>query len=361
MSFERASELIEVPWKPEAPKVAANELMKPTRTSTADEELLERMYVLSASEALDKLKTVTDVPPHIKLYIKLLSDDYEKYSKPGFELVPDAHELVTLTSEGRQKAIAEIRESTKNTPLFPAIEAAWRVSSNIVDIAEGRLDFLKLLLPDLLLPRFHEWANDRTELGPLFSTLAKSKPGLKVLEIGSGFGGTTTRALKGFKSEEGKGYDSYTWTDINPMFVKTAEQRFAANEAMDFRLLDIGKDPKEQGFEEGAYDLILASNVLHAVPRLDDTLEYTRKLLKPDGVLFLQEMCPPGKYLDFIVALHPVWWIGVQDARPNGARISVDEWETRLRKAGFSGIDALVLDNRPPWYYNANMLTRPSA
>ncbi|KFA66821.1 hypothetical protein S40285_06833 [Stachybotrys chlorohalonatus IBT 40285] len=360
MSIERATELVQVPWDASGSKVVAKELLKPTRTSTDDEQLLERAYVLLASEALDKLQSVTDVPPHIKLYIKLLSDDYEQYSKPGFKLVPDSHELVALSSEQRQEIIAEIREQTKTTPLFPAVEAAWRVSSNIVDIVEGRVDFLQLLLPDFLLPRFHEWANDRTELGPFFAALSKNRPELKVLEIGSGFGGTTTRAINGFKSESGKGYSTYTWTDINPFFLKTAEQRFAATENIDFRPLDIGKNPTEQGFENGTYDLILASNVLHAVPNITETLEYTRSLLKPDGVLFLQEMCPPGRYLDFIVALHPVWWIGVEDSRPNGARISVEEWESRLLKAGFTGLDTLVLDNQPPWYYNANIITRPA-
>lgn len=87
----------------EAPKVVAYILMQFTRTSPDDEELLERMYVLAMSKVLDKLESVNQVPPHIKLYTKLLYDDHQRYSKPGCVLVPDSHELVTLSSEGSSK------------------------------------------------------------------------------------------------------------------------------------------------------------------------------------------------------------------------------------------------------------------
>lgn len=57
-------------------------------------------------------------------------------------------------------------------------------------------------------------------------------------------------------------------------------------------MLDITKDPIEQGFEAKSYDLIIASNVLHATPIIHDTLVNVRKLLAPRGYLFLQELCP---------------------------------------------------------------------
>ncbi|KFA77853.1 hypothetical protein S40288_09766 [Stachybotrys chartarum IBT 40288] len=187
------------------------------------------------------------------------------------------------------------------------------------------------------------------------------------LEIGGGFGGTTTRAINGFRSEAGKGYSSYTWTDIHPLFIKTAGQRFGTAESFDFRSLDIGKNPAEQGFENGTYDVILELTILkpdlHAVPDLGKTLEYTKALLKPDGVLFLQEMCPPGRYLDFIVVnaprpdltdtcyplsrpSTPSGGLALRTPAPNGARVSVEEWESRLLKAGFTKHHSLICASR---------------
>lgn len=39
--------------------------------------------------------------------------------------------------------------------------------------------------------------------------------------------------------------------------------------------------------------------------------------------------------------------------------MSPDEWDRRLRQAGFEGLHAVGFDNKPPYYYNANMLARP--
>ena len=43
----------------------------------------------------------------------------------------------------------------------------------------------------------------------------------------------------------------------------------------------IEEDPVTQGFEEGGYDMIVASNVLHATRSIGKTLQNARKLLKP--------------------------------------------------------------------------------
>lgn len=51
---------------------------------------------------------------------------------------------------------------------------------------------------------------------------------------------------------------------------------------MKFAKLNIEEDPLTQGpFEEGAYDLIVASNVLYATRFIQETLTNTKKLLKP--------------------------------------------------------------------------------
>lgn len=43
--------------------------------------------------------------------------------------------------------------------------------------------------------------------------------------------------------------------------------------------------------------LLTVSQVLHATPTLHQTLLNTRKLLKPGGYLFLQELCPGAPLL----------------------------------------------------------------
>lgn len=58
---------------------------------------------------------------------------------------------------------------------------------------------------------------------------------------------------------------AYTYTDISSGFFERARDKFGRWAGqMDFKTLDISRDPAEQGFAAGEYDLILASIVLHA-------------------------------------------------------------------------------------------------
>jgi len=50
---------------------------------------------------------------------------------------------------------------------------------------------------------------------------------------------------------------------------------------MTFARLDIEKDPTQQGFGGGAYDLVIDGNVLHATRSIVTSLMNARKLLEP--------------------------------------------------------------------------------
>jgi ubiquinone/menaquinone biosynthesis C-methylase UbiE len=57
-----------------------------------------------------------------------------------------------------------------------------------------------------------------------------------------------------------------------------------------YKKLDVEQDISEQGFVEHSYDVIVASNVLHATQSLEATLKNTRRLLKPGGSLIILEI-----------------------------------------------------------------------
>lgn len=110
--------------------------------------------------------------------------------------------------------------------------------------------------------------------------------------------------------------------------------------------MDISKDPLEQGFEPETYDLIIASNVIHATETLSITLKNVRKLLNPRGRFFLQEHTPSvAKMVNFIMGPLPGWWLGEADQRPTEPIVSPERWDLELRRAGFSGIECLVHDD----------------
>jgi len=155
--------------------------------------------------------------------------------------------------------------------------------------------------------------------------------------------------------------DSYT--DISSGFFGTAQQRFAAYQGLEYKVLDIGKDPAEQGFEVGTYDLIIASNVIHATPELHTTLKNVRKLLQPNGRFFLQELLPSSpQFMHLIMGVLPGWWLGEADGRPNEPIVSIARWTEELKGAGFAGIEAAVFDDeREGFHICANIIARPAA
>lgn len=148
---------------------------------------------------------------------------------------------------------------------------------------------------------------------------------------------------------------SYTYTDISlGFFGKAAEMFKEFSDKMTFRVFDAEKAPASQGYEQYSYDVVIASNVLHATESLHTTLVNTRKLLKPGGYLFLLEVTD-NEPIRTNFALGPIsgWWLGVNDGRKWAPTITPGQWHTALRKAGFGGVDAVTPEiDRVTWPFS---------
>lgn len=197
--------------------------------------------------------------------------------------------------------------------------------------------------------------------GGFFAAAGHSYPNLRILEIGAGTGGTSAIALRNLVSSYGEPlYSKYSYTDISPGFFPTAKERFKDYPNIQYQILDITRDPLGQGFEEGSYDLILAANVLHATPNLVTTLKNVRKLLSPNGRLFLQELNPgSAQFIDLIMGGLRDWWLGEDDGRVDKPYVGIERWDRDLREAGFSGVEGVVFDDKPPNIL-ANIVARPA-
>ena len=148
---------------------------------------------------------------------------------------------------------------------------------------------------------------------------------------------------------------SYTYTDISVgFFTKAAEVFKAYSDKIMFKVLDVEKAPEAQGYKPYSYDIIIASNVLHATGSLQKTLNHTRQLLKPGGYLMLLEITnnDPIRCSTIMGGL-PGWWLGVDDGRKYAPTATPGEWHSALRKAGFGGIDAITpkIDG-PAWPFS---------
>ncbi|KAH8701279.1 hypothetical protein GQ44DRAFT_764593 [Phaeosphaeriaceae sp. PMI808] len=117
---------------------------------------------------------------------------------------------------------------------------------------------------------------------------------------------------------------------------------------MTFKVCDIEKDPIDEGYVEGAYDVIVAANVLHATRNLADTMRHVRLLLKPGGYLVVMEITGDLLRLGYLMGALPGWWLGPRDGdegRQWAPGIDPIEWDTLLRRTSFSGVDQIVSDS----------------
>lgn len=164
--------------------------------------------------------------------------------------------------------------------------------------------------------------------------------GADTAKPGAGTGGATKSVLESLNGN----FSSYTYTDISAGFFEKAAALFKAySRKMIFKVFDVEKAPAEQGYEECSYDLIIASNVLHATKTMQNTMENTRRLLKPGGYLMLFELTNNGPIrIANMTAGLSGWWVGVGDGRRYAPTISATSWNSVLRKTGFSGIDAIT-------------------
>jgi hybrid polyketide synthase/nonribosomal peptide synthetase ACE1 len=114
---------------------------------------------------------------------------------------------------------------------------------------------------------------------------------------------------------------------------------------MIFKSFDVERTPASQGFEEHTYDMIIASNVLHATKSLQTTLENTRRLLKPGGYLLMLEITNNGpiRFASMTSGL-PGWWVGIDDGRVYTPTVSAPVWDRVLKSSGFSGTDTTIAD-----------------
>ncbi|WP_237708014.1 SDR family NAD(P)-dependent oxidoreductase [Bacillus spizizenii] len=160
---------------------------------------------------------------------------------------------------------------------------------------------------------------------------------VRILEIGAGTGGSTAEVLKRIQPYHDS-IDEYAYTDISKLFLLFAEKYFGDwKNRITYRMFDVTKPVVEQGIDPGGYDVVIASNVLHATPVLRETLRNTKALLKKNGLLLLIETTTHTLFNHLTFGLLDGWWLYEDEAWriPGSPLVTVDQWERVLASEGF--------------------------
>nr|WP_243146694.1 SDR family NAD(P)-dependent oxidoreductase [Scytonema sp. UIC 10036] len=162
---------------------------------------------------------------------------------------------------------------------------------------------------------------------------------IKILEVGAGTGSTSTMV---FDAVRGYGeHLSYVYTDISPGLINYGRKTFEAdNPFVDFKILDVEKDVETQGYELFDFDIVIATNVFHATRRINNTLRYTKALLKTNGWLIINEGVKNLDFLTYTFGLLKGWWLydDEEGRLPGGPTLSLAMWRDVLHAEGFRSI-----------------------
>ncbi|GME55565.1 Lovastatin diketide synthase LovF [Neofusicoccum parvum] len=318
---------------------------------------LERLSLLCTVEALHRVGGIPTLD-HLATFRGWMAAQRDRAVGGHYDHVEDCARLAGLGRDELWAEIKAVQADVQRTPGAAVGDVLVRATEWSAAIFSGDIDAIEVLIQDGGLESIYKFMQAMCDCTRYFELLGHANPTMRILEIGAGTGGTTAEVLRGLTGDAGERmYARYDYTDISTGFFTAAQDRFKQYDGIEFRTLDVSKEPLAQGFEAESYDLILASNVLHATPSIHETLSNVRKLLKPDGRLFLQELSPVWKMFNFIMGFLSGWWLGAADGRPDEPYMPASRWDAELRASGFSGADAVVYDDERPFQINANIIS----
>jgi microcystin synthetase protein McyG len=160
---------------------------------------------------------------------------------------------------------------------------------------------------------------------------------IRILELGAGTGGTTVHILPELPADR----TDYLFTDVSNLFLERAREKFCRHPFMRYELLDVEQDPSRQGFSRNQFDVVLASNVIHATVDLRQSLQNVASLLAPGGIMLLVEGVRPTRWIDLIFGQLEGWWRFTDtDLRPSYPLLNSEAWIGLLNQLKFEHVEA---------------------
>ncbi len=293
----------------------------------------------------------------IASYSRLFDALLELLAQGGF-LVRDGERVRTTALAGAPETAASGERAQPLPEDNPEIAAHVHLIRTCLarypEILRGAVKATSVIFPnacmDLVAPIyagnvFADYANGLT-IQAVTAYAAQRLPTLapgeriRILEIGAGTGGTT-RPLLPHIAHLGNRLE-YVYTDVSQAFTQYGEEKFGANHPfMCFQTLDI-EAPVDRGraAPEGGYDLVLATNVLHATRDIRASLQRAKSLLARGGWLVLNELTHPHAFATVCFGLLEGWW-RFNDAElrlPHAPLLAPHQWRRLLSEEGFDAV-----------------------
>ncbi len=226
------------------------------------------------------------------------------------------------------------------------IRLAAQCGEQLAEVLQGKIQALTLLFSDTLkvnAGQIYTHASSAKQLHQLLTQvlnkLMVNKRNVRILEVGAGTGATLQAILSVLPDD-----CHYTFSDISEYFIAKAKIKFSDHANIDYQLLNIEQSPLTQGFYPQQFDIIIATQVLHATEDIIKTVQQLNQVLTSKGSLVLIENTQACVWLDMIFGLLPGWWrFTDKTLRPDYPLLTTALWKKILRANDYADVAALSL------------------
>ncbi|HML90062.1 MAG TPA: SDR family NAD(P)-dependent oxidoreductase [Methylomusa anaerophila] len=164
--------------------------------------------------------------------------------------------------------------------------------------------------------------------------------GIRILEIGAGTGGTSAMVFRKLKPYQDH-IQEYCYTDISQAFLLHAKKEYGPhNPYLTYKLFNVGEPLAGQGITAGGYDLIIATNVLHATKNIRQTLRNAKAAIATNGLILLNEISGNALVTHLTFGLLEGWWL-YEDSPlriPGCPGLWPETWKAVLESEGFRSV-----------------------
>jgi acyl transferase domain-containing protein/acyl carrier protein/SAM-dependent methyltransferase len=163
---------------------------------------------------------------------------------------------------------------------------------------------------------------------------------IRIFEVGAGTGGTSAVVLKKLQAYR-EHVDEYCYSDISKAFLLYAEREYGpGNPYLTYKIFNTEASPSIQGIEDGGYDIVIATNVLHATRNIRETLRNIKPLLKKNGLILLNEITGFTLFSHLTFGLLEGWWMYEDKAlrAPGCPGLYPETWQKVLEIEGFRSV-----------------------
>lgn len=227
--------------------------------------------------------------------------------------------------------------------LEPHINLLETCLNHLPSILTGQIDALSVLFPngsfELVEPIYRnnpiaDYYNQ--QVAEIIVNYIKEKRKhsnftIRILEIGAGTGSTSKiviPTISGMNVE-------YTYTDLSLAFLNKAKRTFSEYDFIKYDIYNVEKPYKENNY----FDIVIATNVIHATKDIYNTITNTYNLLNDEGIFILNEITRRQDFATLTFGLTEGWWLSTEPLRiPNSPLLSIETWQNVLTDCHFDNV-----------------------